>query len=349
MCARVLLLVFHVRALHPSISGSRSVVCEALATMKRVFEKGQFEALAAKATLAAPADVLRRFYVPVCGTLTCTFAGPQKPDAQEFIVYNTLVTFKWELRGPRVQGTVCVSWEAHIAMRMLANSGVPFRLKRPLIVAFLHKEFGRRRRFPADTRLNARWSDLHVRFHSISCSKPIVEPLRKAIVKRQYGPDMEAPICARVSDKHSLACLPGGPEARSQFGLTGAKLRKVVDDGSSKPTTGVAAHAKRFDLPADLSAYDKRPWRCLRDAVAQAHFRAEEMRALSEGRAVDVDRAMSALETCAFEWDQKECFSHTTVFVIWTSVCKTEKAGIRYHLRAATLRRLCLKAGLRKK
>ena len=66
--------------------------------MKRVFEKGQFEALAAKATLAAPADVL----MPVCGTLTCTFAGAQKPEAQEVVVYNTLVTFEWELRGPRV-------------------------------------------------------------------------------------------------------------------------------------------------------------------------------------------------------------------------------------------------------
>jgi len=74
--------------------------------MKRVFQKEEFEALAATATVAAPADVLRRFYVPVCGTLTCTYAGVQTPGAQELVVYNTLVTFEWKLRGPRVQGAV---------------------------------------------------------------------------------------------------------------------------------------------------------------------------------------------------------------------------------------------------
>ena len=39
----------------------------------------------------------------------------------------------------------------------------------------------------------------------------------------------------------------------------------------------------------------------------------EEMRALSEGRAVDIDSAKSALETCAFAWSQKEFFSHAAV------------------------------------
>jgi hypothetical protein len=75
----------------------------------------------------------------------------------------------------------------------------------------------------------------------------------------------------------------------------------------------------------------------------------EEMRALSEGRAVDIDRATSALETCAFAWDQKEFFNHAAVFLIWASGDKKSKAGVKYHLKRATLRRLCVKAGAGKK
>jgi len=75
----------------------------------------------------------------------------------------------------------------------------------------------------------------------------------------------------------------------------------------------------------------------------------EEMRALSEGRAVDIDRATSALETCAFAWEQKEFFSHSTVFLIWASGNKKSKAGVKYHVKRATLRRLCVKAGAGKK
>ena len=316
--------------------------------MKRVFQKEDFEALAAKATLAAPADVLRRFYIPVCGTLTCAYAGAQTPEAQELVVYNTLVTFEWKLRGPRVQGTVSQTWEAHNAMRMLAGSGVPFRLKHPLVAAFLHVKLRSRKLLLAVLCTPSLSDDVHVRLHGIAMSKPIVEQFRKTIVnKRRRGTDMEAPICARISDTHSLACLPHEAGARSQFGLGRDKLRRVVDDGSTKPSTGMSAHAKRLDLPADLSAYDKRPWRRLRDAVAQNHVKAEvssnskvwtsglsvvfcgfrkcsnltreEMRALSEGRAVDIDRATSALEKCAFAWDKKEFFNHATVFLIWAS------------------------------
>ena len=73
------------------------------------------------------------------------------------------------------------------------------------------------------------------------------------------------------------------------------------------------------------------------------------MRALSEGRAVDIDRATSALERCAFAWDQKEFFNHATVFLIWASGDTKSKAGVKYHLKRATLRRLCVKAGANKK
>ena len=286
VCAHACCFV-RVCAPYPSILGSSACACEAFRTMKRVFQKEDFEALAAKATLAAPADVLRRFYIPVCGTLTCAYTGAQTPEAQELVVYNTLVTFEWKLRGPRVQGTVSQTWEAHNAMRMLAGSGVPFRLKHPLVAAFLHVKLRSRKLLLAVLCTPSLSDDVHVRLHGIAMSKPIVEQFRKTIVnKRRRGTDMEAPICARISDTHSLACLPHEAGARSQFGLGRDKLRRVVDDGSTKPSTGMSAHAKRLDLPADLSAYDKRPWRCLRDAVAQAHFKAEAVLILKFGHQV---------------------------------------------------------------
>ena len=58
---------------------------------KRVYEKKDFVAVAAKATAAAPQDVEKRFHVPIIGTLTCSFAAAE-PD-QEFLVWNTKVTF----------------------------------------------------------------------------------------------------------------------------------------------------------------------------------------------------------------------------------------------------------------
>ena len=158
---------------------------------------------------------------------------------------------------------------------------------------------------------------------------------------------MEAPICARINEKRSFACLPGGPDARSKFGLARKNLMRVVDDGTRKATTGTVAHATPIELPADLSTYDHGPWRCLRDVVSQAHFKAEELRALTEGRPMNIDRAMMALETCPFSWDAKDV-NHTTIFVIWTS--GDEKGGgLKYHVKPVNLRRLCTKAGVTKK
>ena len=61
-------------------------------TMKRVYEKKEFEQVAKSATRAAPQDAERRFHVPIVGTLTCTYAGTAEPD-QEFIVWDTQVFF----------------------------------------------------------------------------------------------------------------------------------------------------------------------------------------------------------------------------------------------------------------
>ena len=133
-------------------------------------------------------------------------------------------------------------------------------------------------------------------------SKRITEPIRKTILKKgNRGAAIEVPICARISDRHSLACVPGDPgTARLLFGFHRDRMRRVVDDEHHKPVTDISAHAKALELPADFTAYDKRPWRCLRDVVAQAQFRAEEIRAQADCRAFDIDRAMSGLVVCPF-------------------------------------------------
>ena len=74
--------------------------------MTRVFEHHEFEAVAAKASKAAPEDVLRRFYVPIVGTLRCKYIGPQHSDEKDLIVFHTKVRFKWELSSPHVKGSV---------------------------------------------------------------------------------------------------------------------------------------------------------------------------------------------------------------------------------------------------
>ena len=100
-----------------------------------------------------------------------------------------------------------------------------------------------------------------------------------------------------------------------------------------KPIGMIAAHAVPLKLPNDdLKAYDRRPWRCLRDVVAHARFRAEQMRATAEGRAFDLARALSAMETCPFRWDATEAFNdkssssfgrRATGKVSSNTICKT--------------------------
>ena len=102
-------------------------------------------------------------------------------------------------------------------------------------------------------------------------------------------------------------------------------------------TVNSATHANVLELPTVASVYDKRPWRCLRDVVAAGHFKAEELRAQAEGRAVDIDRAMCGMVVCPFAWDTTENFAGQTAFVIFTS-------GEKFHFKSANLRRLCMRA-----
>ena len=76
----------------------------------RVFEHHEFEAVAAKATEAAKEDVMKRFYIPIVGTLRCKYMGTQKSEDKELIVFYTKVVFKWELSSPRVKGSVDVAF-----------------------------------------------------------------------------------------------------------------------------------------------------------------------------------------------------------------------------------------------
>ena len=171
-------------------------------------------------------------------------------------------------------------------------------------------------------------------------------PFRKTMLKRRHGGATEAPICARASNKRSLAWLPSDIGTHVFFGFQRNKLCCVSDDENRKPTTDSTTHAKTLGLPADFCTYNKRPWRCFRDVMAAAHFKAEGIRARAEARAFDIDCAMSALVLRPFAWDTTECFNDRTVFVIWAS---GETNNIQYHLKAAGLRRLCEKAGAYKK
>ena len=74
--------------------------------MTRVFEKHELNAAAERASVAARADVLRRFYVPIVGSLRCKFARVQDPEAKDLIVYDTKVVFRWEFSAPYVKGSV---------------------------------------------------------------------------------------------------------------------------------------------------------------------------------------------------------------------------------------------------
>jgi hypothetical protein len=314
--------------------------------MKRIYEKKEFEQVAATATRAAPQEVDRKFRVPIVGTLTCTFAGTAKPD-QEFIVWDTQVTFEWRLRNPHVQGVVSQQWMAHEAMHMVPKlKFLPFRLKRPLVAAFLYKVLSAGP-LP-DMRMPASMANSKLQLHAIAVSKPITElPFRKTVLKRRHGGTIEVPICARVDDKRSLAVLPNEVGTRTLFGFQHNKFRCIVDDETRKKMTiDSATHAKVLELPAEASAYDKRPWRCLRDVVAASHFKAEELRAQAEGRAVDIDRAMAGLVVCPFAWDSTEDFGGQTVFIIFTS---GEKSKVQFHFKSANLKRLCMLVDAAKK
>ena len=75
-----------------------------MSVMTRVFEKRELEAAAAKATEASPQDVLKRFYVPIVGTLRCIYIGPK--NSEDVIVFNTNVVFKWEFSSNHFQGSI---------------------------------------------------------------------------------------------------------------------------------------------------------------------------------------------------------------------------------------------------
>ena len=74
--------------------------------MTRVFEKHELEAAADRASVAARADVLKRFYVPIVGSHCCNIAGVRDPEAKDLIVYDTKVVFRWEFSAPYVKGSV---------------------------------------------------------------------------------------------------------------------------------------------------------------------------------------------------------------------------------------------------
>ena len=346
--------------------------------MIRVFEKAELEALAERASAAAAEDVLMRFYCPIAGTLKCKYAGAQNPEV-EVVVYDTNVVFKWEFRSQHAKGSHLQVLEAHHAMRMLPDFPVvPFGLKRPLVAAHLQKKIASGRLLPAMK--SPAYADLKISVRAVAMSKPLAEPLRTTVVKPLNCCAREVPICARISETHSLACLPHAPDLRGAvFSFGRDRIRRVADRQpvalAEPPRANVAKRGRRvadpptqttkvtkktppkatiavaasyvvpLNLPEDLTVYNRRPWRCLRDVVAFAHFRAEQMRASAEGCAIDLARALSSMETCPFRWDATEAFNDTTLFIVWTS---GDKDKLEYHLNAANVATLCLKAGAKR-
>ena len=260
--------------------------------------------------------------------------------------------------------------EAHHATRSLDQFPVvPFKLKRPLVVSFLYGKLGSERLLPSMA--STTYDDKKIRVHAICMSKPLTEPPRTTVLKRRHAAAVEAPICARISDTHSLACAPNdAPDARWKFGFANGRLRRVADAKDStdqkkkkaqkaqkkqktqkiektkktKKTSPLAIGVAPLDLPSDPAAYDCKPWRRVRDVVAQAHYVAEEMRAAAEKCYMfDIKRALSRMEVCPFSWDfSAEPFLDSILFVVWTS---GEKKQLKYHLNAVSAARLCVKSG----
>ena len=241
--------------------------------------------------------------------------------------------------------------DAHHALREVAESPVvPFRFKRPLIVNFLYGKISTERLLPVMTAYDK------IRVHAIATSKPLAEPPKKIVLKRRHAAAAEAPVCSRLSDTHVLVGVPKeGPDTRWKFGFSKGGLRRVADDKEKKgrkskktsaPTLFAAgADVTPLDLPSDVSAYDRRPWVRVRDLIAQAHFRAEEMRAAEEQTPFDIERASSHMETNPFEWDcTHRPFLHKFLFIVWTTGEK--KQHLKYHLNIYLGNRLCAKAGI---
>ena len=243
--------------------------------------------------------------------------------------------------------------DAYHALREVAESPVvPFRMKRPLVISFFYGKIGTERLLPVMASKD--YSKAKIGIHAIAMSKPLTEPPKKIVLKRRHTTAVETPVCARLSDTHVLAAVPrDGPAARIKFTFAKAGLRCVPDDDHDKkrksqetstPTlSAVGADVIKLDLPSDVSAYNCRPWWRVRDLIAQAHFKAEEMSSGVEERPFDITKALSHMETNAFEWDlTHRPFLRAFLFVVWTT---GEKNDLKYHLNIVQGKRLCMKAG----
>ena len=239
--------------------------------------------------------------------------------------------------------------DAHNAVRSIAESPVvPFRMKRPLVISFFYGKI-------ADRLLPvmASYDKANIRVHAIAMSKPLTEPPKKIVLKRKHTAAVETPVCARLSDTHVLAAVPrDGPEARIKFTFAKAGLRRVADDKDKKrksqktsasTLSAAGADVIKLDLPSDPSAYNRRPWCRVRDLIAQAHFKGEEMRSAAEEKPFDIEKASLQLETNPFEWDlTHRPFLQAFLFVVWTT---GEKKDLKYHLNIVQGKRLSMKAG----
>ena len=228
---------------------------------------------------------------------------------------------------------------------------VPFRMKRPLIMSFFYGKIATDRLLPVMT--SSTYDKAKIGIHAICMSKPLTEPPKKIVLKRRHTTAVETPVCARLSDTHVLAAVPrDGPASRIKFTFARAGLRCVADEKDKKrksqktstsTLSAVGADVIKLDLPSNVSAYNCPPWWRVRDLIAQAHFKAEQMSSGAEERPFDIKKAMSHMEMNPFAWDlSHRPFLQSFLFVIWTT---GEKKDLKYHLNIVQGKRLCMKAG----
>ena len=120
-----------------------------------------------------------------------------------------------------------------------------------------------------------------------------------------------APVCAHVADDKYLCCLPNTTTNHLRgFLTTGLRVVPISDQEAEKAPAKKEREAEAppevagvtgLSLPKDVKAYNKKPWKALRDVKAAAVWRAEEIRAKGSGE-FDSDAALSGIDVSPFNW-----------------------------------------------
>ena len=318
----------------------------------RTFDPESFADAARRATLAAKQSLQKRFHVPVLGTLKCVFGGTVGGVPGEAIFGDTKIRIRWEYKSPRVSGTIekrpvyaaiAAIHDFHQVMKP------PRSLGNPLMCAFVFKKLAAARALPGMQK--PQYAACPINVLAICASKSLTEPFEVTVAKRRHRGLVTVPIVARITDEKAFVCMPTSEEGRPGKPFLSTSLR-IVSTKAGPPKrkkkrveedTGAAAGATTIELPQDMAAYDRNPWKCLRDARARASWRAAAVRAEKQGTPLDLETAMSHMVSSPFDWTPM-VGPDKTVFVIWTT---GEGRKIEHHLSTSSLPYLAKKLAKR--